>query len=331
MSKLRSSVADEIKIGTVPRRCNSGSVKSSLVTGYLHPDYAESLSEYGTPLQLPRSGGWLLKRSIDGVQADAMGTYPLFTCSDWKPLRDDLNQLGKSVVSAVVVTDPLGEYDEPFLRDCFVDLVIPFKSHFGNDLRRPLEETMPKHHARNASSGLKQVTVERCEDTLSRLGDWVKLYSLLIERHQITGIRTFSRNSFAGQLKTPGMVCFRAIRDQQTVGMILWYVQNGIAYYHLGAYTDEGYHFRASFALFRKALEYFAEAGLNYANLGAGAGLGSDADDGLSRFKRGWSTCVRTAFICGRIFDRQEYDRLVRARGVGVTNYFPAYRNGEFN
>ena len=301
------------------------------MTGYLHPDYAESLSEFGTPLRLPRSGGWLLKRLIDGVQADAMGTYPLFTCSNWKPLKDDLNQLGKSVVSAVVVTDPMGEYDEPFLRDCFSDLVIPFKSHFGNDLRRPLEETMPKHHARNASAGLKQVEVERCEDALSHLDDWVKLYWLLIKRHQITGIRTFSRGSFERQLKTPGMVCFRAVRGRQTVGMILWYVQNGIAYYHLGAYTDEGYELRASFALFHRALEYFAAAGLKYASLGAGAGLGSDADDGLSRFKRGWSTCVRTAYICGRIFDRQEYDRLVRTRGVGATNYFPAYRNGEFN
>jgi hypothetical protein len=297
----------------------------------MHPEYAESLSEFGTPLRLPKSGGWLLKRLIDGVQADAMGTYPLFTCSDWKSLKDDLNQLGKSVVSAVVVTDPMGAYDEAFLRDCFGDLVIPFKSHFGNDLSRPLEETMPKHHARNASSGLKQVTVERCEDALSHLDDWVRLYALLIKRHQISGIRTFSRSSFARQLKIPGMVCFRAIRDGQTVGMILWYVQNGIAYYHLGAYTDEGYELRASFALFRRALEYFAESGLKYANLGAGAGLGSDADDGLSRFKRGWSTCVRTAYICGRIFDRREYDRLVRVRGVGTTDYFPAYRNGEFN
>jgi hypothetical protein len=301
------------------------------VTGYLHPDYAKSLSEFGTPLRLPRSGGWLLERLIDGVQADAMGTYPLFACSDWKSLKDDLNQLGKSLVSAVVVTDPMGAYDEPFLRDCFNDLVIPFKLHFGNDLNRPLDETMPKHHARNARMGLKQVTVERCEDAHSHLDDWVRLYSLLINRHQISGIRTFSRNSFAQQLRTPGMVCFRAIRDRQTVGMILWYVQNGIVYYHLGAYTDEGYQLRASFALFRKALEYFAESGLKYANLGAGAGLGSDADDGLSRFKQGWSTCVRTAYICGRIFDLQEYDRLVRARGVAATSYFPAYRNGEFN
>jgi hypothetical protein len=301
------------------------------VTGYLHPDYARSLSEFGSPLHLPKSGGWLLKRTIDDADLDAMGTYPLFACSDWKSLKCDFNQLGKSLVSVVVVTDPFGGYDESLLRDCFSDLVIPFKSHFLNDLSSPLESAICEHHARNAAIGLKQLAVERCEDPFSHLDDWVQLYSVLLRRHQITGIRAFSATSFGKQLKTPGIVCFRALRGLQIVGMILWYVQNSVAYYHLGAYTEEGYQLRASFALFRKALEYFGESELKYANLGAGAGLGGAADDGLSRFKRGWSTAVRTAYLCGRIFDREKYDRLVRARGIATTDYFPAYRKGEFN
>lgn len=280
---------------------------------------------------MPKSGGWLLKRRVEGTQSDAMGAYPLFACQDWRQLQGDFNELGKSLVSVVLVTDPFGEYDEALLCDCFGDLVAPFKEHFANDLSRALESTLSSHHARNASIGLKQVTVERCGDPASHLEDWVRLYAALIQRHHISGIRAFSGDSFAKQLKVPGIVCFQAARGQQTVGMILWYVQNGVAYYHLGAYTDEGYELRASFALFRTALEYFADSGLRYANLGAGAGLGGAADDGLSRFKRGWSTCVRTAYLCGRIFRRQEYDRLVRARAVGATNYFPAYRKGEFS
>jgi tetratricopeptide (TPR) repeat protein len=301
------------------------------VTGYLHPDYAQSLSEFGEPLHLPKSGGWLLKRHVEGTHCDAMGTYPLFACHDWKSLKCDFNQLGKSLVSVVVVTDPFGEYDEAMLRECFGDLVIPFKAHFANELSHSLDKTLSEHHARNASIGLKQVAVERCESPAAHLEEWVELYSMLIRRHQISGIRAFSRECFAKQLGTPGMECFRALRDRRTVGMILWYLQNGMAYYHLGAYTEEGYDLRASFALFRKALEHFAESGLKYANLGAGAGLGGAADDGLSRFKRGWSTCARTAYLCGRIFDQQEYDRLARERGVSANDYFPAYRKGEFN
>lgn len=301
------------------------------MTGYLHPDYAQSLSEFGEPLRLPKSGGWLLKRMIDSTQTDAMGTYPLFACSDWKSLKRDFAQVGESLVSVIVVTDPFGEYDEPLLQDCFGDLVVPFKSHFIIDLACSPENAISEHHARNAAVGLRRVMVERCEDPLSHLDNWVSLYSVLTQRHQISGLRAFSTSSFAKQLKTPGVVAFRAFRNLQTVGMILWYVQNGVAYYHLGAYTDEGYRLRASFALFRKALDYFTACGLKYANLGAGAGLGSAADDGLSRFKRGWSTAVRTTYLCGRIFDRQKYDHLVRTRGIGDTPYFPAYRKGEFN
>jgi len=302
-----------------------------LLTGYSHPDYTRSLGEFGEPLALPDSGGWLLRRAIDSAAVDAMGPYPLFTCSNWKALQGDLDQVGESLVSVILVTDPFGEYSEHLLRDCFGDLMIPFKSHFIIDLGCSPEDAMCDHHARNVRISLKHVMVERCANPSAYLDDWVRLYSVLIGRHQISDIRAFSRISFATQLETPGIVCFRAFRDCESVGMILWYLQNGVAYYHLGAYTDEGYQLRASFALFRSALDYFAECGLKYVNLGAGSGLGSDADDGLTRFKRGWSTGVRMAYLCGRVFDRQKYNDLVRARCIGSTDYFPAYRKGEFN
>ena len=79
------------------------------VTGYLHPRYAESLSEFGEPLHLPKSGGWLLRRKVDSNHADAMSAYPLFACMDWKSLKSDFDQFGKSLVSIVVVTDPFGD------------------------------------------------------------------------------------------------------------------------------------------------------------------------------------------------------------------------------
>jgi hypothetical protein len=301
------------------------------MNGYLHPDYIQSLSEFGEPLQLLESGGWLLRRSIDGVAADAMGPYPLFSCANWQALEHDLGQVGTSLVTAILVTDPFGNYDEPLLRDCFGDRVAPFKSHFVTDLGYSLKDTVCDHHARNARLGLRQLCVERCENASAHLDDWTNLYSVLAQRHGITGMRAFSRNSFAIQMKIPGLVCFRAFRDQETVGMILWFIQNSVAYYHLGAYTDEGYRLRASFALFREALEYFAAAGLKYASLGAGAGLDGAGEDGLSRFKRGWSTGVRTTYLCGRVFDRLKYEDLVSKRAIETADYFPAYRKGEFN
>jgi hypothetical protein len=55
-----------------------------------------------------------------------------------------------------------------------------------------------------------------------------------------------------------------------------------------------------------------------------------NAEDGLSFFKKGWSTGTRTAFFCGRILDPERYAQLATARGVAGTDYFPAYREGEF-
>ena len=115
-----------------------------------------------------------------------------------------------------------------------------------------------------------------------------------------------------------------------TVGMTLWYVQDTVAYYHLGASSDLGYELRASFALFWLAIEYFASKGLHWLNLGAAAGITSAADNGLSRFKRGWSTGTRTAYVCGGIFAPDKYSELVKATNHPTTKYFPAYRTGEF-
>jgi hypothetical protein len=112
--------------------------------------------------------------------------------------------------------------------------------------------------------------------------------------------------------------------------MTWWFVCGGVGYYHLGAYSDAGYELRASFGLFSRAIELFRANGLRWLDLGAGAGLANDAQDGLSRFKSGWSNATRTAYLCGRIFDHGRYADIVTARGGATTDYFPAYRAGEF-
>jgi hypothetical protein len=55
-----------------------------------------------------------------------------------------------------------------------------------------------------------------------------------------------------------------------------------------------------------------------------------DASDGLLRFKKGWANTTRQTWLCGRICDRQAYDDLYRQKVDGYTDYFPAYRVGEF-
>lgn len=300
------------------------------MSGYLHRAYAESLSEFGTPISLPHCGGWLLERSFPATDLrDAMGCYPLFACENWEGLNTDLQGLAQELVSVSIVTDPFGDYDRDYLNQCFPDLVKPFKDHFVTDLSQPLESFVHPHHLRNAVNALRCLDVEQCSQPQAFLEDWTRLYQTLIERHAITGITRFSKDSFAKQLAVPGIVAFRAVENGNTVGMLLWYEQNDRAYYHLGAYSPRGYETGASFALFERALRYFCSQEIKWLNLGAAAGSVS-SDSGLARFKKGWSNGVRTAYFCGRVFDRERYEQLVAATHTGSTDYFPAYRLGEF-
>jgi hypothetical protein len=67
---------------------------------------------------------------------------------------------------------------------------------------------------------------------------------------------------------------------------------------------------------------------LKWLDLGSGSGVRQEPD-GLGRFKNGWATGARTAYFGGRILDRAAYARL--AERAGETEYFPAYRAGEFS
>jgi hypothetical protein len=299
------------------------------MTGYADRAYAESLAEFGRPRELPRCGGWLLERAIEGTTwHDAMGCYPFFACRDWRLLADDLESLGTDLVSVTIVADPFGGHDPALLRDAFPDVCVPFKEHFVTDLARPVAEVAASHHERNARRALDVIEVAEVARPVDYLDDWVALYDALAARHGIAGLRRFSRESFARQLSTPGIAMLRAVRDGQTVGATLWYAAGDVVYYHLGAYQEAGYEAGASFALFWRAIELFGARGSRWLSLGAGAGATPDDNDGLTRFKRGWATGTRTAWLCGRVLNESRYTTLGAA--MPPARYFPVYRAGEF-
>lgn len=299
-------------------------------TGYLHPGYAASLAEFGTPRHLPESDGWIVERRIaDGPDRDAMGPYPLFACRDWSKLHRDLDAIGDALVSLVLVTDPFGNFTIANLERSFPDRLIRFKDHFIADLSVPLDDFVHSHR-RNVRKALKAVSVERFEDPARLHREWCALYARLIARHSIRGISAFSSDAFLRQLEVPGLSMFCARHDGEVVGIALWYEQAGNAYYHLAAYSERGYELRASFAMFWRAFEYFAATGVRMLDLGAGAGADNLAEDGLTRFKRGWSTGTLPTYLGCRIFDSLRYKRLAEPQNALTSGYFPAYRAGEF-
>jgi len=301
-----------------------------MLTGYVHPDYARSLAAYGTPRELPRSGGWVIERAIpDSPYRDAMGCYPLFACQDWSGLRADLDELASDLVSVCLVADPFGDYTEAQLRDCFPDRMIVFKQHYVLDTHCEIEHAISKGARRDAKTALHHLEVALCSSPSDYLDDWVRLYDCLIERHNIQGMLRFSPAAFFAQMQAPGFVMFRALHGRDTVGMKSWFIQNDVAYSHLACTNAIGYELGASYALYWSSIQYLAPK-VRWIDFAGPAGTRDDSNDGLAKFKRKWSSGSRPAYLCGRILDPRRYEELTRARGVLETDYFPAYRSGEF-
>jgi hypothetical protein len=295
-------------------------------TGYLHPDYARSLDGFGQPLALRHSGGWLLSRRIPGVpDDDATGCYPLFCCTRWDALLDDLSELRQKIVTTVFVGDPFAGLPRDH-QHVFSHGIEPYKEHTVVDLERPIEQSVCASHRRKARRALAHLQVDVLETPTRHLAEWRALYRELIARHRIRGISAFSDAAFARQLAIPGMVALRASAGEETVGMNLWFLQGEVGYFHLGACSQRGYELLASFAMFWSALEFF-RGQLGWLNLGAGAGVRPQAADGLARFKRGWSPLTRTAYLYRHVLQPRRYAAL--CQGLASHDYFPAYRHRE--
>jgi hypothetical protein len=304
------------------------------VHGYLSHEYAAAFAEFGTARHLPRSGGWLIERPIAGTDhRDAMGCYPLFSCTDWSKLGADVDELPRGLVAVSLVTDPFGNHDLPLLERSF-DFVRPFKQHFVADLTQDPEQYTSRHHRYYARRSLREARVEVCDNPPQRLDEWVSLYETLVGRHDLRGMKAFSRESFLQQLRVPGIVMLRMIAGNTTVGAQLWFVHEEVAYSHLQAVSDTGYKLAAAYGLYSESLRHFTAGAfgpVKRVDLGAGAGLGESGDDGLAWFKRGWASGALPVYFCGRILDRDRYDAIVAQKMATVNGYFPAYRRGEFS
>jgi hypothetical protein len=298
--------------------------------GYMHPHYAHSLREFGKPRELPRCGGWILERPIPGTSyKDAMGCYPLFTCRDWFKLHEDLEEIESELLSLALVTDPFGGFDQACLARCF-QIVKPFKKHLIADLSQNVEHFVNKHHRNYAQKSLRDMQVEICEEPARYADAWEILYHNLIKRHNISGIRAFSKDSFRAQMETPGIILVVGKLGREVIGGNIIVIHNNVAYSHLAAFSDAGYKHNASFGIYWMALKYLKEHKIRFFDLGASAGIDENAKDGLARFKAGWSNESRTVYFCGRILENQKYTTICQQKNIGITDYFPAYRKGEF-
>ncbi|MDF7798502.1 hypothetical protein P4C99_03460 [Pontiellaceae bacterium B1224] len=298
-------------------------------TGYASRNYAYSLAEFGDPIHLPRCDGYLLKRAIPGTPFfDAMGCYPLFFCRDWSQLCNDLEELPSEIISVSFVADPFGHHSPSDLEVC-LDVVNPFKVHYIVDLKKPMESIGSNHHRKHASQALENIRVEVCRQPEGFAEKWTEIYQTLALRHNIRGIKAFSKTAFEQQLAMPEIEVLLAFLNDEIIGAQLYFIQDDVVHCHLGAVSDHGYKEGAFYAMDYLSYSHFSERA-KWLDLGGGAGFSGSGNDGLSLYKKGWSSKTRPVYFCGKIVNQEAYQDLAPLQGQEETNYFPAYRLGEF-
>lgn len=62
------------------------------------------------------------------------GLLPALCLPQLVTTKNDLDAIGDDLVCLSLVTDPFGEHDTDYLRQCFPDVVVPFKEHAVVDL-----------------------------------------------------------------------------------------------------------------------------------------------------------------------------------------------------
>lgn len=170
--------------------------------------------------------------------------------------------------------------------------------------------------------------IMRVDEPQIYLNEWGRMYDNLIDPHNITGVTKFSERTFEGMFETPGLHVYKSSLVGEIVGMVLFYEMDEVVYYHLGAYSDDGYLHNASFGLFLQAIEDFSTLSKKWLNLGSGAGQTENENDGLTRFKKGWASETRTAWFCGKILNKGIYNKLSWWANPN-SNFFPLYRSGQ--
>ena len=287
------------------------------------------MAEFGEPIALERSGGWLLRRPIPGTSwYDAIAPYPFLVCQDWRALATDLAELESDLVSVSAAPDPFGNYGPDELKAAFPDHLVPFKEHFFADLSVPEVEGVGRKHRKQGERALQNLEVKVCPQPREHLDEWISLFDPVIVRFGLRGMRAFSREAFERHFALPGVTMTRAMLGDRTLAAHVLLQHDGVAYAHLAAHRPEARDHATTYALYLFERRYFTGRA-RAINWGGVAGVSGDSS-GLSAFKRSWSTGTQPAYFAGRILDRQRYVQLSERLTDPTSRYFPAYRAGEF-
>jgi hypothetical protein len=226
------------------------------------------------------------------------------------------------VVSIVFVVDGLFSPPVDLLRQAFT-FARPFKTHYLVD--QSAEKYWPcKHHRYEIRRAAQRGVEVRIVPLLDILDAWTALYDGLIVHRNIEGVQRFSRESFEVLDQCEGISTVAAFIGRDLVSCHLWVRYGDIVWSHLAASNERGYASRAAYAVYDESIRHFSGCLIN---LGGAVGTSDVADEGLARFKAGFSNRSNIAHLVGAVLDPGTYQNLCTEHGnASVGDYFPSYR-----
>lgn len=301
--------------------------------GYSSSIYAKSYENVGLlkRLNIGYCSGIVLERSIPHTSyKDICNLYPVHMTTGTDFILDNhhkdkfLQLKDEGIVSICLVSDPMDNIEKHIKYEDLIGFnITPFKDHYVINLQEELK--LSSNHKRNIkkanNSGIEIRNVIVTNKNIDYYSyTFNNLYSVLVERHDITGLPNFNNTQLSNQLRVPGTVLFEAY-NLCPVGYMLFYVDGDVVRYHLGCYNEKGYDQCASFLLMYEAIKYFKQLGLKYLVLGGSSGSGEE--DGLDRFKKGWTSHTKKNYLVTKIINTKIYFSLSEGQ---ESNYFPLYR-----
>ncbi len=290
---------------------------------YATETFANSLSHWGQAWRVDAWNCYVIKRPIADEAFDAAGVYPITPLEPNIDITAGLSQLRDAgFVSIVLVFDDFHRPDLVELKKHF-DAVNDFKPHY---VYRPDKGKLDydSHHRRAVKTAYKHVRTDIIALS-DGLDEWARLYDALTATLKLEGLHAFPHEHHQAIASMEGVIAVGAWLDKELVSCHVWVDDGQYMHSHLVASNEKGYEFRAAYAVNDTSIQYFANRKL--LNFGGGAGNIVGSDDGLARFKKGFSNDVAGSYICGVILDKDKYQQLVDARALSQpTNFFPAYR-----
>ncbi len=284
--------------------------------------YANTLAHLGRPIYVPAWQTYVIARDWNGQETDAIGPYPLTCMAIKSDVGSGLESLRKAgLVSVTLVVDDLAGPPITELQRTFT-FARPFKTHYLVDDAAGTYQPS-KHHRYEIRRAARLGVEVRVVPMLDILDAWTALYDELISHHRIAGVQRFPRESFEALANCDGLTTVAAFIGQELVSCHLWIQYKRLVWSHLAASNPLGYASSAAYAVYDQSIRNFSGQVID---LGGTASVNDADDDGLTRFKAGFSNRRHNAYLCGAVLDSKSYHALCAKSEVPRSDYFPEYR-----